>query len=97
MDFGFRVAFYFNPRPREEGDFVNVVKRLCAVRISIHALVKRATDYLAEIELALFISIHALVKRATFCQNIATQHAIDFNPRPREEGDKQISFCDVCS
>ena len=27
------------------------------------------------------------MKRATFCQNMATQHAIDFNPRPREEGD----------
>ena len=27
------------------------------------------------------------MKRATFCQNIATQHAIDFNPRPHEEGD----------
>ena len=38
----------------------------------------------------LCISIHALVKRATFCQNMAIQHAIDFNPRPREEGDIRL-------
>ena len=48
---------------------------------------KRATTYIEHTTHEDGISIHALVKRATFCQNMATQHAIDFNPRPREEGD----------
>ena len=55
--------------------------------ISIHALVKRATAVEGYVFSSDSISIHALVKRATFCQNMAIQHAIDFNPRPREEGD----------
>ena len=33
------------------------------------------------------ISIHALVKRATICQNISPKTHLNFNPRPREEGD----------
>ena len=59
---------YFNPRPREEGDFRKGKTLVGLFRISIHALVKRATcngwqKYNAEV-----ISIHALVKRATvFC------------------------------
>ena len=56
-------------------------------KISIHALVKRATVWICCKCFEKAISIHALVKRATFCQNMAIQHAIDFNPRPREEGD----------
>ena len=35
------------------------------VKISIHALVKRATSYLVVLMTSPFISIHALVKRAT--------------------------------
>ena len=54
----------FNPRPREEGDFSNT-DFTDIVRISIHALVKRATiPMLSSIHLVP-ISIHALVKRAT--------------------------------
>ena len=34
-----------------------------------------------------FISIHALVKRATFFVCSFAVHLINFNPRPREEGD----------
>ena len=55
---------YFNPRPREEGDILQIADELKKL-ISIHALVKRATldcllrAYQSE------ISIHALVKRAT--------------------------------
>ena len=55
---------YFNPRPREEGDPIRA-DSLCTLRISIHALVKRATACLALPRQALTISIHALVKRAT--------------------------------
>ena len=36
--------FYFNPRPREEGDKYVRSIYLRSVRISIHALVKRATN-----------------------------------------------------
>ena len=34
---------HFNPRPREEGDQLEIAMRLRTVQISIHALVKRAT------------------------------------------------------
>ena len=34
---------HFNPRPREEGDFKLLKSGDTALRISIHALVKRAT------------------------------------------------------
>ena len=57
-------------------------------RISIHALVKRATatakcDYKTS-----HISIHALVKRATVLERQSKiTGTLNFNPRPREEGD----------
>ena len=56
--------------------------------ISIHALVKRATVYSHFCMLSDGISIHALVKRAT--QQLLPAHLLspDFNPRPREEGDR---------
>ena len=55
---------YFNPRPRKEGDSdkKTVVGTL---KISIHALVKRATGEYDKKLMAVEISIHALVKRAT--------------------------------
>ena len=56
---------YFNPRPREEGDLVFIVYIIPCLCISIHALVKRATDMLPALIDLLEISIHALVKRAT--------------------------------
>ena len=55
--------------------------------ISIHALVKRATDMLANAERHRGISIHALVKRATYNCWREKNDGINFNPRPREEGD----------
>ena len=47
----FKVAGYFNPRPREEGDQGTLSRASISSCISIHALVKRATanlynDYL---------------------------------------------------
>ena len=55
---------HFNPRPREEGDFfINGDEN--GMVISIHALVKRATEVLCKTSAKLNISIHALVKRAT--------------------------------
>ena len=55
----------FNPRPREEGD-EQIAGKLLRGRISIHALVKRATGLPIGLVGRLGISIHALVKRATY-------------------------------
>ena len=55
---------YFNPRPREEGDSAKLVQ-IAQRRISIHALVKRATITGTFGNYNAVISIHALVKRAT--------------------------------
>ena len=56
---------HFNPRPREEGDLPIRADSWCNLPISIHALVKRATVMLTELDYKIYISIHALVKRAT--------------------------------
>ena len=56
---------YFNPRPREEGDITLPSMFGSFLRISIHALVKRATQRLFPDLDYVVISIHALVKRAT--------------------------------
>ena len=55
--------------------------------ISIHALVKRATACSSNLLLLYFISIHALVKRATVRFGCDIFKAVNFNPRPRKEGD----------
>ena len=82
----YNVPLYFNPRPHEEGDLKIGVKSNKIV-ISIHALMKRATQGVKQQILYYGISIHALVKRATD-RAIAPQVIIrHFNPRPREEGD----------
>ena len=56
--------------------------------ISIHALVKRATAVYQSKQGLFDISIHALVKRATYGAGKVSVGLGDFNPRPREEGDK---------
>ena len=55
--------------------------------ISIHALAKRATKYIKKINQRLAISIHALAKRATNVENYQRIKDLNFNPRPRKEGD----------
>ena len=55
--------------------------------ISIHALVKRATLKYCTEKVRAEISIHALVKRATKDEFISSDYKMNFNPRPREEGD----------
>ena len=60
------------------------------VDISIHALVKRATGYACGVGEWRVISIHALVKRATTKFIIKLYTILNFNPRPREEGDKPL-------
>ena len=59
--------------------------------ISIHALVKRATVVHNGKIGVIMISIHALVKRATEITDQLNLQQVNFNPRPREEGDK---WCD---
>ena len=78
----------FNPRPREEGDTLILFTTLASA-ISIHALVKRATDCGTVFDADEVISIHALVKRATCAVRLDKPYYRDFNPRPREEGDSQ--------
>ena len=48
---------------------------------------KRATSWGSQFLNAFLISIHALVKRATQAVHSEVAPDIDFNPRPREEGD----------
>ena len=55
--------------------------------ISIHALVKRATDTTKRERMIKDISIHALVKRATEPLHNDSEGDMHFNPRPRKEGD----------
>ena len=86
------LQIHFNPRPREEGDaFVGQLTSI--YKISIHALVKRATCQ----------SLHTLNLRLNFNPrpreegDLVQARAIltmpYFNPRPREEGDHfSISF-----
>ena len=57
------------------------------LRISIHALVKRATVHNKGVNNGKVISIHALVKRATSLLPLSFAVLSYFNPRPREEGD----------
>ena len=65
-------------------------KKRCVKNISIHALVKRATLSSGVKSLqSTSISIHALVKRATYRLYPQEEQQGYFNPRPREEGDRQ--------
>ncbi|MDN6398496.1 MAG: hypothetical protein L0L57_09155, partial [Alkalibacterium sp.] len=59
---------------------------LC-VKISIHALMKRATGVQKTTDLSKKISIHALMKRATFRENSRPFSSGNFNPRSHEESD----------
>ena len=55
----------FNPRPRKEGDLRKRLMITAIIRISIHALAKRATILTVTGAAIADISIHALAKRAT--------------------------------
>ena len=66
---------------------IYIIAFLC---ISIHALVKRATIFTQVRYNIDNISIHALVKRATSASAGTAWKIMNFNPRPREEGDLYI-------
>ena len=85
FDFGTAISIHaLVKRATEYIQFIHVPET-----ISIHALVKRATCGNASIHVdAAHISIHALVKRATGLADSSNGSKGDFNPRPREEGDR---------
>ena len=83
----YTAPLYFNPRPREEGDKLSCDSIKFNKNISIHALVKRATQANTKNLKRHHISIHALVKRATSFHCLYYNVPLYFNPRPREEGD----------
>ncbi len=63
-------------------------------RISIHALAKRATGTASRTDISSAISIHALAKRATMMRYASIYLKVNFNPRPRKEGDHGlVIFC----
>ena len=72
----------FNPRPREEGDVAAATMAVGAFAISIHALVKRATNKASDNVSNKRISIHALVKRATFVNKLRCIVKITFQSTP---------------
>ena len=53
--------------------------------ISIHALAKRATTYMADFETTVYISIHALAKRATIV-DLFTASLKKFQSTPSQRG-----------
>ena len=60
------------------------------IKVSIHALVQRATLAVLIISKRLIVSIHALVQRATIPGLLDIVMYSGFNPRPRAEGDVSI-------
>ena len=78
---------YFNPRPRKEGDpFRGVRTRRRFEFQSTPSQRGRLSRFLL-LFAPILISIHALAKRATFSLSVAVCADINFNPRPRKEGD----------
>ena len=78
---------YFNPRPREEGDNLFTNPAYIAY-ISIHALVKRATNIRLRRNTAGYHFNPRPREEGDF-KNIKIIKLLgNFNPRPREEGDE---------
>ena len=76
----------FNPRPREEGDTKFIIKLYTILNFNPRPREEGDGDPLVTAFYDI-ISIHALVKRATNKGNGVSRSPKDFNPRPREEGD----------
>ena len=81
------VRVYFNPRPREEGDPCHIFRAYCPMKISIHALVKRATGWNNQM-LTSITDFNPRPREEGDMRIYAVAKGIFyFNPRPREEGD----------
>ena len=63
---------------------------LADLKISIHALTKRATLEFISDKANYEISIHALTKRATGLSFLIIPSVCNFNPRSHEESDRNI-------
>ena len=80
------MKWYFNPRPRKEGDSSSVIV-LSSSFISIHALAKRATgSWRYPSRTPLFQSTPSQRGRLIFIL-FYYNAPLYFNPRPRKEGD----------
>ena len=84
--FSSAASCYFNPRPREGGDFSRLTTTFRMI-ISIHAPARGATASFATKFTASTISIHAPARGATWISLPTGAGAGYFNPRPREGGD----------
>ena len=80
------VFQYFNPRPREEGDIVDLSHDKF-IHISIHALVKRATTRRPDMQVSYSHFNPRPREEGDKRKELVTRSTIYFNPRPREEGD----------
>ncbi len=78
----------FNPRPREEGDFILHLKLLMFCFISIHALVKRATVAITSIDMSILHFNPRPREEGDYPNHRQGNLCLYFNPRPREEGDQ---------
>ncbi len=56
--------------------------------VSIHALLRRATNMGYLIPIQVTVSIHALLRRATGIRRLILPCSGSFNPRPPAEGDR---------
>ena len=84
------INFYFNPRPRKEGDSVKHHLSIPCNYFNPRPR-KEGDKAFSTVIVNGTISIHALVKRATIRQQIHRKAWIYFNPRPRKEGDEGYS------
>ena len=85
------VGVDFNPRPREEGDQSALDGGLC-LWISIHALVKRATNN-GVIIYNNYLHFNPRPREEGDWQlQCRYEHWLYFNPRPREEGDAYVGL-----
>ena len=78
---------YFNPRPREEGDFDPGYIYTADASISIHALVKRATIFFCSISSSKLYFNPRPREEGDYGKVGRLFKRNNFNPRPREEGD----------
>ena len=83
----------FNPRPREGGDRKHYGFCNSGYRISIHAPARGATADAVFGEAQTAISIHAPARGATVDPPYFSGPERNFNPRPREGGDRRRGSC----
>ena len=81
---------HFNPRPREEGDDIVKAHTTKPPRFQSTPSWRGRLGITIIKPVKINISIHALVKRATAAWFLLSYCKLNFNPRPREEGDSKF-------